>query len=171
MTALSAPLAVAALVLCVAGIAKLRSPRTATLALRAAGIPAGGPLIPAFGGCELAVGLLALLVRGRVPAVAIACLYALFAVLALVLARRHASCGCFGEHDAPASVTQALLSAASAGVGLAASVAPPPTAAAWVAGHGPGLAVPLTIGVLGAVYGTVVAYTELAGAWQAWSGR
>ena len=80
MSALTAPFIVAALVLCVAGVAKLRSPTPAALAVvdaRPAGEPRRGP----------GLRRVRARARGASPivdpggaAVAVACLYALFAV-------------------------------------------------------------------------------------------
>jgi hypothetical protein len=88
-------------------------------------------------------------------------------VLALLLARRRAACGCFGEDDFPASRAQALLSAVLAVASAAAAVWPP---------HGlldrpAGQAVVLMIGIAASAYATVLAYTQLPAAWSAWSAR
>ena len=101
---------------------------------------------------------------------AIACVYAIFAVVALLLARRQASCGCFGEDRTPASALQSMLSAAFAGVALAAALVGA-HGLSWVIGHGPAAAGTLLVGIAGAVYATAIAYTELPAAWSAWSVR
>jgi hypothetical protein len=100
-------------------------------------------------------------------AIALACCYAVFTVLALLLASRRAACGCFGEGEFPASRTQALLSAVLAVASAAAAVWPP---------HGlldrpAGQAVVLLIGIAASAYATVLAYTQLPAAWSAWSAR
>ena len=112
---LTAPLAVAALVLIVAGVAKLRAPAPAAAALRELGLPAAALAIRAFAAGEIALGVWALAAPTSVAAIALACCYAAFAVLALLLASRRAACGCFGEGDFPASRAQALLSARAGG--------------------------------------------------------
>jgi hypothetical protein len=91
--------------------------------------------------------------------------YAGFCVVSRWLARRGASCGCFGERDAPASRAHALVSAALALVAGAAAAAPP-HGAGWI------LARPVLLtAVAAAAYATVLAYTDLPLAWSAWSGR
>lgn len=164
---LTAPVAVAALVLIVAGVAKLRAPAPAVGALRELGLPAAALPIRALAMGEIVLGVWALVAPTGVAAIALACCYAAFAVLALLLARRRAGCGCFGEGDFPASRAQALLSAVLAVASAAAAVSPP---------HGlldrpAGQAVVLVIGIAAAAYATVLAYTQLAAAWSAWSAR
>jgi len=165
--ALTAPMAVAAVVLVIAGVAKLRAPAPAVAALRELGLPAAALPIRAFAAGEIALGGWALVAPTRFAAIALACCYAAFAVLALLLARRRAACGCFGEGDFPASRAQALLSAVLAVASAAAAVWPP---------HGlldrpPSQAVVLVIGIAAAAYATVLAYTQLPAAWSAWSAR
>lgn len=155
--ALTVPHAVAALVLCAAGLAKLRSPRTAATAL---GIPAGW--IRAFSVYELALGAGALAWPVLSPLLALT--YAGLAALTLVLARRAQSCGCFGEGDAPASRAQSLLSLV-----LALVCAGPSHGVSWLLHRPPGPAAVLVLGVATAACGTVVAYAELPAAWRAWS--
>lgn len=155
--ALTAPHAVAAIVLCVAGIAKLRSPRAAATVL---GVPP--VLVRAFSVYELALGAGALAWPGLSPLLALT--FVGLAALALVLARRATSCGCFGERDAPASVAQSALS-----VVLALAAAAPAHAAGWVLQRSPSTAVVLILGIATAVYAIVVAYAEIPLAWRAWS--
>jgi hypothetical protein len=94
----------------------------------------------------------------------VALTYLGLAALSFSLARRAASCGCFGEGDAPASVAQSLLSVVLALVSLA-----PAHAVTWVAGRPAPSAIVLVLGICAAAYGTVVAYAELPPAWRAWS--
>jgi hypothetical protein len=155
--ALTVPHAVAALVLCAAGVAKLRSPRTAATAL---GVPVG--LIRAFSIYELALGAGA--VGWTVLSPLLALTYAGLAALTLLLARRAQSCGCFGEGDAPASRAQSLLSLVLALVCLG-----PSHGVGWLLDRPPGPAAVLVLGVIAAAYGTVVAYAEIPAAWRAWS--
>jgi len=166
--ALTPPLLVAAGVLCVAGALKLRSPAAAGRALSILGLPAAPIFVRTLAACELAMGGWALIAGGRGAAAAMAGVYALFAVVALVLARRHASCGCFGEDRTPASLLQSLLSTAFAAVALAAALAGA-HGLGWVLGQAPASAAALMIGIGGAVYATVIAYTQLPAAWSAWS--
>jgi hypothetical protein len=164
---LTAPLAVAALVLVVAGVAKLRAPAPAVGALRELGVPVGQPVIGVFAAAEIVLGVWGLASPAGIAAIALACCYALFAGLALLLAARRAACGCFGEGDFPASGLQAAISAVLAGACAAAAIWPPhgildrPAAQAAV----------LVIGIAGSAYATVLAYTQLPAAWSAWSAR
>ena len=165
--ALTAPMAVAALVLIVAGVAKLRAPAPAVAAVRELGLRADQPSIRFLAAAEIALGVWALVGPTSIAAIALACCYAAFAGLALMLARRRAACGCFGEGDFPASRVQALLSAVLALTCAAAAVWPP---------HGlldrpAGQAVVLVIGIAAAAYAMVLAYTQLPAAWSAWSAR
>jgi hypothetical protein len=168
--ALTAPFLIAALVLAVAGIQKVRSPAGAARALAAAGMPAPASLVRGFGLLEISLAVLCAVRPSAVTAGALACAYAGFAGLGILLARRAVVCGCFGDDDAPASVAQALLSAALAIVALAAALHPP-HGTGWVLERSPAVAGVLVIGVLGAVEAIVLAYTQLPRAWTAWSPR
>ena len=166
--ALTPPFLLAALLLCLAGAAKLRSPAGAARALEALGLPARPAWVRVLGAGELALGVLGAVAPGRVAAGALACLYGLFAAVAIALARRRAVCGCFGENEAPASPAQAILSSAFALVGLAAAVIAPAHGLGWVLGRPPVSVVALMIGLAGSAYGAAIVYTELPPAWSAW---
>jgi hypothetical protein len=161
--ALTVPHAVAALVLCVAAVAKLRAPRAAADAVGVA--PAW---IRAFAVIELAVGSWGLLGPGVINCALIATLYVGFALLTLVLWRDHAACGCFGSDHERASPLQSSISATLALV-CAVSAAGAPHGAGWILGRPPGTVTILGLGTAAAAYGTVLAYTELALLWRAWS--
>jgi hypothetical protein len=167
---LTAPFAAAALVLSVAGIAKLRSPAGAVRALASAGLPARSWLVRAFATAEVGLGTWCLLRPVPAAAGALGCLYAMFSGLTLLLARRRSSCGCFGEGDAPASIVQSLLSATLALVALA-GVAAPPHAIGWILARPLTTTTVLLLGIAGSAYGIVLAYTELPAAWGSWSTR
>jgi hypothetical protein len=168
--ALTAPFAVAAAVLCVAGVAKLRAPSGAVRALMVAGLPARAGLVQVLAIVEVTIGGLALLHPTPALAGAVAALYASFCLVSLVLARRRAGCGCFGADDAPASAIQSLLSAVLCLVAVCAAIAPA-HGLAWMLAEGAGQASALLIGIAGSAYATVIAYTELPRAWSAWSRR
>lgn len=161
--ALTVPHAVAALVLCVAGLAKLRSPGAAA---RAVSVGAVG--IRAFATGELALGVWGLVAVAPAGSLLMAALYAGFAALTLVLSRRGAGCGCFGAERAPASAIQSLLSAALAAICVACAIAAP-HALMWILDRPAGIATVLVLGTAGAVYGTVLAYSELPLLWRSWS--
>lgn len=117
-----------ALLLVLAGYAKLRRPRPATEALRAAGFPAPAALVRALAGGELAIAVAALVLPG---AVAAAMLGGAFICLATGAAlgggtAGSVACGCFGDADGPSlgrrHVAANLL--ASALAGAAAAVGP-----------------------------------------------
>lgn len=166
--ALTPPLLVAAALLCVAGALKLRRPAPAVRALASLGLRAAPTPVRTFAAVELALGGWVLLGAPRAAAGAVACVYAVFAAITFALARRRSSCGCFGDDTAPASVLQSLLSAAFACVGLVAA-AGGVHGLGWVLGMDPALAATAVVGLGGAVYGAVIAYTELPRAWSAWS--
>jgi hypothetical protein len=170
VTAVIAPFLVASAVLCVAGVAKLRAPAGAVRALAAAGFVARPWMIRGFALAEIALGAWAALEPTRADAAALVALYLAFSGLSLVLARRRAACGCFGEGDAPASPLQALLSAALATIAMLAA-ASPPHGVAWLVGQQAWFAAIMLIAAGGAAYATVAAYTDLPLAWGAWSAR
>ena len=158
---LTGPLAIAALVVGIAGSAKLRAPATAAGALLTLGVPGGPRVVRAVAVLELLAAGWCLAAPGRVAAVCLGCAYAVFAVTAVLLAHRQAACGCFGGGEAPVSAVHWMLSA-GLGIVCALAAAWPPTRAT---------SVPLAIGVAGAAYAVVLVYTELPTAWSAWSGR
>lgn len=161
--ALTVPHAVAALVLAIAGLAKLYSPAAAA---RAAGL--GRSAIRCYALGEVALGLWALVAASAVASGLLAAAYAAFAGLTVVLARRGAACGCFGSESGPASPIQAVLSGALALVaGLCAAAGT--HGAAWIVQQPATTAAVLVIGVAGAVYGVVLAYSELPPLWRSWS--
>jgi hypothetical protein len=167
---LTDPFAVAAVVMVVAGVAKLRAPAIAVRALREIGLPAGSALVRGVAGLEVGLGVWCLLEPGAFRAIALACCYAAFAALALMLARRRAACGCFGEGDVPASGFQALISAVLAAVCAAAALWSPHDLG-WLSHRPAGFVAVLVIGIAGSAYATVLAYTQLPAAWSAWSAR
>jgi hypothetical protein len=160
--ALTVPHAVAAVVLCVAGLAKLRTPAPAARAVGAA-----VAAVRAFAVLELGLGAWALLNGGALSSALMAALYAAFSGLTIVLWRRGRSCGCFGSEPTPASPLQSLVSASLALLCVAcaaASVHP----AAWISGRPAGTVAILVLGISAAVYGTVLAYSELPLLWRSW---
>lgn len=160
--ALTVPQAVAALVLIIAGVAKLRSPGAAARA-----VGATPTAIRAYALAELLLGGWALVAAGPLASGLLAAVYCGFAGLTLVLARRGAACGCFGSEQAPASPIQSLVSGALALVAAAGAVAGA-HGAAWILQQPPGTAAVLVLGTAGAVYGVVLTYSELPLVWRAW---
>jgi hypothetical protein len=166
--ALTGPYVVAAAVLCVAGLAKLRSPASATRALAALGLPASASLIRVYAVVELGLGAWGLISPAPLASALLACVYAGFTVLALLLWRRAESCGCFGADAAPATPLQAVLSALFAML-CAASIGTSPHGLGWALGRPLGTAAVLILGTAVAAYGTVLAYSDLPQAWRSWS--
>jgi methylamine utilization protein MauE len=153
--ALTPPFLVAALVLCVAGVAKLRAPRRAMRAL-------------AVG--EVALGAACLVHPTRPLALAMSVVYMSFAAVAVVLRRRRLACGCFGENDFPVSLAHVIASELLGSLALAAAIAGP-RGLGWLAGRSPAAAAVLLIGVAGAAYAAVLVYTAAPRAWATWSGE
>jgi hypothetical protein len=104
---------IAACVLGVAGLQKLRAPATADAALRAQGIRAPAGAARLLGVVELGVAWAAI-VGWRAGHGAMALLYLAFAGFLLRAIRHHAPCGCLGRDDSPATSTQAGLDVAFA---------------------------------------------------------
>jgi hypothetical protein len=170
--ALTAPFLLAAAILLVAGVAKLRAPAGGVRALLTLGVPSRAAYVRGFALAEIALGADCVLAPTEAAALALAVLYGLFAVLTVLLARQQASCGCFGEGqgDSPASPAQSML---SGGLGLvaAASALHAPYSLGWVLAQPAPTAAALTLGLVGSVYAGVIAYTQLPRAWGAWSAR
>lgn len=114
---------VAAVVLVLAGAAKLRAPGGTADALRAARLPAAPALVRLLGAAEVGIGVAVLAAGGPVPAVAAAVLYAAFT--AFVLRQRGeagAVCGCFGTDRTLVTDTHVVVNAVATVV-LAANAA------------------------------------------------
>jgi hypothetical protein len=157
-------------VLGVAGVAKLRSPAPVRGALVVLGLPASRSAAYGLAGLELGLCGWCLIAPSPIGAVALAGVYAGLATAAGLLARRGASCGCFGEGAQPASPGQAAVSAALAAIALSAAVGDA-HGVGWVGDRPAGQAAVLIIATAAAVWATVLAYTELPRAWGAWSPR
>jgi hypothetical protein len=168
--ALTPPFMLAGVVLCLAGIAKLRSAVPAARAARDAGLPGEPWAVRALALFELAVGAVVLAAPGRLAAGACASLFAFFAAVALRLVRRSAGCGCFGESDAPTSFVQVFISAGFACMALASAVFVP-HGVSWALTRPVAQWLVLGAALAGSAYCVVIAYTALPEAWSAWSGR
>ena len=163
--------ATAALIVCLAGAAKLRSPDGATRAVRTLGLPGNDRLVRALAVGEVALGLACVIDPRPVLAVALACLYgglrdrrvrARAQARRLRVLRRRRYPGLRPSQSAISVVLAlgALLSAVWTPHGLA-----------WVVDRSGATAAVLLVGIGGAVYASVMAYTVLPQAWGAWSGR
>jgi hypothetical protein len=124
---LTALAAVAALLLVLAGGAKIRRPRATTDALRLARMPDADGLVRALGLGEVVLGVSVVVAGGVVAHAALAVVYVAFAVFAERQRRAGSSCGCFGTEEAPLTVLHVAVDVVAAGVAVAAAVvaAPP----------------------------------------------
>ncbi len=128
MSGIAGPFFAVAALLGAAGLAKVVRPRTTAQALRSGGLPGTLGLGRCLGAVEVAIAIGALLSGGRLAAGLVSACYlgfALFTARLLVLADS-ASCGCFGESEAPATPVHVALNLAAV------------TAAALAAGWPPG---------------------------------
>jgi hypothetical protein len=122
---LAGPFVVAAALLALGGVFKVRRPAPTALALRSAGLGMIAPFARGLGVAEVTVGLGALAVDSAVLAGLVAAFYLAFAAfVALSLSRRTAvaDCGCFGGTDSPPTAVHLVLDIAFAGVALGAAV-------------------------------------------------
>jgi hypothetical protein len=136
---LSAPLAVAAVVLVVAGALKVVDPVPAVGALRQLGLPAGNGSVRAVAVVEVAVGASALLLAGPVPAALVTISYLAFTgvvIAALRAGTMISSCGCFGRDDTPPDASHVLVNLALAAVAAGAAISGSPSPWDAVVGAG-----------------------------------
>lgn len=146
-------LAVAAGVLLVAGLAKLRRPKAAAVALRAIGLGGGLVAVRMLAAGEVAIGLTCLIRPRPAECAALAAIYvalAGFVLLASRLPDPPPSCGCSGTHrDPPPHPLHALIDLILAGAGMVAALGSP-AGLRELAGS-PALAVPLAVGLVASV--------------------
>jgi len=113
--------AAAALLLLVAGFAKIVRPAPTTELLVTLGLPAKPAAAIALGVVESLVGVSALAIGGSIVAGATGVLYVGFVVVVWrALAMGATSCGCFGRVDTPPSILHVVGNAALAAVSFAA---------------------------------------------------
>ena len=113
MDALAGPYLASALLLVVAGAAKVRDPLPLVRALRSARLPAPVSGVRLLAAAEAVLGTTALLLGGRLTAALVAASYAAFTGFVLLVRRRGgvlASCGCFGRADTPPTTGHATWS-------------------------------------------------------------
>ncbi len=136
VTELVAPLAIVAGVVAVGGAMKIADPGATQGMLRALGMPAAPWLARGVGLLELATGLAAALLGGRVASAAVAGLYLVFAAVAWRLVRggQASSCGCFGRLSAPATRVHVTADLTAGAVAAGAAVAAAPGLAGLDAG-------------------------------------
>jgi hypothetical protein len=148
----------AALLLCAAGLAKLRTPEPAAAMLRRA-LPsaqrglATSATIRLAAAAEVAVACVVVVDGGRLTHALLAGCYLTFAVVALRLALlpQRASCGCFGATDSPVGSAHVVLDVAATAIGAADALNPPGRLGGLIH-SGP------TIAVVGVAQAAVLAY-------------
>ncbi len=168
--ALAPPFIVASLLLCVAGVLKLRSPRVAVGALADARAARERVARPRDRDRRTRARRPCVLHPSRAAAATLAGVYArVRAVVAWMLARKRTACGCFGEDDMPASHAHSVASAILASLALAAAAsAGSPHGLDWLLDRSAATAAVALIGIGGALYAIVLVYTVLPRAWEAW---
>ena len=104
------------MVLVVSGILKVRDPEATTPMLRAIRLPASRPVVYAVAAAEILVGSITLVIGGPLATAVLAALYAVFAVVSLVLLRADGEvpCGCFGQRSATMSPVHVAVNAVAA---------------------------------------------------------
>lgn len=114
---------IAAGVLGWAGCAKVWRPAGTSAALRLAGLPSSTVIARGLGVAEVALATAVLGFGGWSTHAALACAYCALTVFAHRQRRRpEASCGCFGDDDAPLTTLHVTIDGSAAGVALAAAV-------------------------------------------------
>lgn len=94
---LSAVAAIPAVLLVLAGVAKLRAPGAARAVLGDVRLPSSDLAVRLLGGGEVLLGALVLVLGTRLAYAGLAVAYTAFAVIAERQRRAGRSCGCFGE--------------------------------------------------------------------------
>lgn len=149
----------AAGLLAVAGVAKLREPDGARRALEALGLSVGWSTVRLVGAAEVVLGAAAVVSGSRWVAAAVAFSFLVFAAVGmwlLVGPAEVASCGCLGALEAPPSALHVLVSLlGSVAAGLAALL--DPARLDQVLASSPAAGVPLLIGVGAGVAASVLA--------------
>jgi methylamine utilization protein MauE len=122
---------VAAAILALAGIAKIRDPRPAELALSSVGLPVSVTSVRVLGSVEVLIGLLVYVWPTRGAALGLATAYLAFAIFILYLralpGHQERSCGCLGRAATPPTVLHALVNLTAVGFGVAAAAVTPPS--------------------------------------------
>ncbi len=117
-----------------------------------------------MGAAELIAGSAALVVGGRTAALVVGGFYVVFAgfVAAAMSGRiQVASCGCFGQEDAPPGMTHLVIDLVAAAVCLTTAIASPPSGILDIVATQPWAGIPFLAFLLMGVAGVVMAMTEL----------
>lgn len=121
------PFTIAAALLVLGGVAKALRPGDTATALRGIGLPGSRVIVRVGGAAEVALGAVAIIVGGLVPAVLVGLSYlafAAFVVVALVRRAPIATCGCFGRADTPPSLVHVGVNVAAVAAAVAFAVHP-----------------------------------------------
>jgi len=163
-------LAIAAGVMFLAGVAKLRSPASAQEAMSGFGLPPSLTLARGLGAIEVWIGGLCLIAPGRMALTALVSAYLVFAFVLgarWLRGERQAPCGCFGDSSVPTHLGHLAMNLVCAAVALAAVVKPPPSLTT-IFGYGlPALA--LLVGIGCSVYLIFALLTLLPDSWRAYN--
>jgi hypothetical protein len=126
MSALAGPVFALAALLGFAGVQKLASPAGTATALRSAGLPASDLLGRLLGAIEIGVAAVAIAFGTPVTAGLLVLLYGGFTLFSWRLAAGGdaASCGCFGQTEAPTTALHVALNAIATAVCAAAVIWP-----------------------------------------------
>jgi hypothetical protein len=161
----------AAVLLVIAGAAKIASPYMAQASLSTAGLPAPLDVVRALALGEAAVGAAALLEPSTITAALAALAYGVFCLFTLRLLRMADAgidCGCFGGAGSEVGGVHVALNAAALAVCATAAVAPPPDLG-WVLHRTPLTAIAVCVGTGAIAYASFLAFTVLPRAWQSYS--
>ena len=151
--------AAAALLLVVAGLAKILRPTPTTDLLATLGLPARTPVAMVLGAGEIVIGGGALVVGGPALAVLTGVAYTAFALVVVrAMAAGAESCGCFGRVDAPPSWWHVGGNLALAAVSFAAAAGDTPVEVMDGQPAG-GVGFVLSVGVLAGL--ALIAFTAL----------
>ena len=124
MHALAAGSWIFAMLLVLAGYAKVTAPAATGAALQGARLPADPTVVRVLGAGEIALGLAVLLVGGPLPAAGLAVAYLGFGAFAWRQSSRGEGCGCFGEAAAPATTLHVGINLAGVAFALVATLWP-----------------------------------------------
>lgn len=125
MSPVVGPFFAATLLVGAAGVVKVVSPGATRVALRSAGLPGTLLVARSLGVVEVAITLATLWFGGPVLAAAVAVAYlgfAGFSALLLQRTRGRASCGCFGDRDAPVTRLHVAVNVVLAALAVAAAL-------------------------------------------------
>jgi hypothetical protein len=161
----------AALLLAIAGVAKVTSPYLAQASLSAAGVRIPAVAVRLLGAGELAVGGAAFLEPTTFTAAATAVAYGGFCLFTVRLLRTTAGtrvdCGCFGGAGSEASPVHLGLNAIAFAICIGATAAPPP-GPDWVLARAPLTATAICLGVAAATYAAYLVFTAFPRAWRSY---